>query len=89
MRTKVFVSAIAFSLVGNLAATRDFLVVFLNYVCHDSCTAVADLEIVSVEYLVEFIEFGEMFIKCGNSLNFSLLLHLVSHLGREMSESTG
>ena len=38
-----------------MPAVQDFLVVVLYYVCHASCAAVADLEIVSVEYLVEFM----------------------------------
>jgi len=60
---KVLVSAIAFFSVCNLTVViQDFLAVVLYHVCYASCAAVADLEIISVEYPVEFMGLREMFI---------------------------
>jgi len=68
-RAKLFISAIhCIFWVGNLiAAVEDFLDAVLYYVRHTSCAAVADLEIISVEYLVESWDFGKcLSIKCKN-----------------------
>ena len=55
-RAKVFVSTVAFLLAGDpVVFIKDFLVVAFDYVSHVRSAAVADLEVVSIEYFVELV----------------------------------
>ena len=53
---KDFVSAVAFLLVGCLVVfIEDLLTVAFDYISHVCSVAVADLEVVSIEYFMELV----------------------------------
>ena len=53
---KVFVSTVAFLLAGVLVIfIKDLLIVAFDYISHVRTAAVADLEVVSIEYFMELV----------------------------------
>ena len=62
-RVDIVISALALSSVFNIITfIQDLLIVVFDDDCHVGCAAVADVKVVSVEYLVEHMRLWKVFV---------------------------
>ena len=55
-RAKIFASTVAFLFVGSCVVfIKNFLIMAFDYISHVCSAAVADLQVVSIEYFVEVV----------------------------------